>query len=316
MTLLARQSGQPRWAVGQRTREALRLAGRREGTGFTAGEDAGIITFADLLPQHAAALRERLGGDLSQARPKAEARLVDFRTPPRDGRHRSPGYASSAAIKPPAESARADTAPDAVPVATIVLQGRDAVRDALTDFSVPDKAPGAEPRSNALRRADRGNAFLVRFDLAGVKPAAAHLRRATLSFYVWDPSSQGNTKVVAARLKAPWDEAAATWQRRTTEQQWQTGDFDPAADTADTAKGIVVKPEQGADTADPPLEYQLDVTQFAKAWLEGSASNEGLAILPIVDRPTDDGLFSRFQIYASEYHDRKVTPKLVLEFER
>jgi hypothetical protein len=82
------------------------------------------------------------------------------------------------------------------------------------------------------------------------------------------------------------------------------------------SRAIVVKPDQRGDTADPPIEYQLDVTAMVKAWLDGSAANEGLAILPLVDRPTDDGLFSRFQIYASESGNPKVTPKIVLEFEQ
>ncbi len=317
LTLWEHHAGQPRWALGQRLREVLHLAGQREGTDFADGEDAGVITFAGLLPQQAAALRDRLGPVLSKAHPRAQTRLVEFRTPARDGRQTSPGYVSGTAPAIATAVAPTSPAPAAPSAGTIVLQGAQQVRDALIDFATPAANQGAESRGNALRRAERGNAFLVRFGLDQVQPpSGARLKRATLSFYVWDPSSRGNTKVVAARLKRAWDDKSATWQRPGKDQTWQTGDFDPAADTADATPGTVVKPEQGSDTAEPPLEYQLDVTLLAKAWLDGSAPNFGLAILPVVDRPTDDGLFSRFQIYASEYNHPAVTPKLVLEFER
>ena len=111
LTLLVLESKQP--ALGHRPalRETLHLAGQREGTGFTAGEDAGVITFANLLPQDAAALRERLGGVLSAAQPKAEARLVEFRTPPRDGTHPSPGHIACATVLSAAAPAVAGSTP-------------------------------------------------------------------------------------------------------------------------------------------------------------------------------------------------------------
>ncbi len=317
LTLLAKQTGQQRGSLGRQMREVLKLAGTRAGTGFEGGEDAGIITFADLMPQQAAALRERVGAALSAAAPPAKARLVEFRTPARDGRQPSPGYVAGTGPLARADGITSKPEPAAQPAGTIVLQGPRQVRDALIDFADVEANLGAEPRSNALRRAERGNAFLVRFDLDSVeRPAKARLKRATLSFFVWDPSSKGNTKVVAARLKRGWDDKSVSWHHPSQRQTWQNGEFDPAVDTLDPTPGIVVQPEQGADTAEPPIEYQLDVTPLAKVWLDDSRSNNGLAILPVVDRATDDGQFSRFQIYASEYQDVAVTPKLGLEFER
>ena len=202
LTLLARQTRQTRGSLGRQMREILLLTSQREGTGFEGGEDAGVITFANLLPQDAAALRERVGAALSAAAPPAKTRLVEFRTPPRDGRQSSPGYVSGTGPAIATAVAPTNPAPAALSAGTIVLQGAQQVRDALIDFSTPAANQGAEPRGNALRRAERGNAFLVRFGLDQVQPpSGARLKRATLSFYVWDPSSRGNTKVVAARLK-------------------------------------------------------------------------------------------------------------------
>jgi len=83
LTLLTCETGEPRWAVGQRVREALRLSGERRGTG-SGGEDAGVIHFAALRPQDACALRARIGRALSEIHPAPRRRLVNFRTPPRN----------------------------------------------------------------------------------------------------------------------------------------------------------------------------------------------------------------------------------------
>ena len=93
MTLLGQVRGEPRWALGQRVREALKLAGERRGTGF-AGEDAGVIHFSKLKPQDAWALRVRIGEVLSDAAPGPKRRLIELRPPTRHPEQLSPGYVS------------------------------------------------------------------------------------------------------------------------------------------------------------------------------------------------------------------------------
>jgi hypothetical protein len=60
LTLLTQKLGRLRRVVGQAVREALRLEGQRRGTGFTGGEDAGIIQFDKLRPQDAWAMRVQM----------------------------------------------------------------------------------------------------------------------------------------------------------------------------------------------------------------------------------------------------------------
>src|SRR5262249_51099751 len=93
-----------------------------------------------------------------------------------------------------------------------VLQGGVGVRSALIDFSEPDRRFGPEAYANAVRRGEQCNAFLVRFDLEklGLAPKARVLE-ATMSFYVWDPSSAGKTKVCAFPLKTQWNLESVTW---------------------------------------------------------------------------------------------------------
>jgi hypothetical protein len=84
LTLLVQNTGEPRWAVARRVREALKLSGERGGSGLAAAEDAGLIRFRSLRPQDAWALRVRLGSALSALHPAPKRQLVDFHTPPRD----------------------------------------------------------------------------------------------------------------------------------------------------------------------------------------------------------------------------------------
>jgi hypothetical protein len=62
----------------------LKLAGTRQGTGFTGDEDAGRIDYGRLRARDVWALRIAIGEALSQAHPVAKNKLVDFRTPRRE----------------------------------------------------------------------------------------------------------------------------------------------------------------------------------------------------------------------------------------
>jgi hypothetical protein len=212
-------------------------------------------------------------------------------------------------------AAAAQSAAAAEPLPPLVLQGRAAVRDALVDFSEPERSFGAAGRDNAVRRAEQCNAFLVHFDLAKLQvPRSARAVKATVSFFVWDPSSMGKTKVCAFPLKTEWDEVSVTWREAAAGRSWlgQEG-FAFGTDTGSPGPGAVVEPEHGSDTADPPIEYQLDVTDIVRSWLDGTVPNHGLAIAPVIDPGADGGILSRFQVYGSEHSEEQYTPKLTVQ---
>jgi hypothetical protein len=94
LTLLTQVLKEPRWAVGQRVREELRLAGVRGASGVPGNEDAGVVRYTQLKPQDLWALRVRLGEALSKAKPEAKKHLIDFRPPARDLSHLAPGEVS------------------------------------------------------------------------------------------------------------------------------------------------------------------------------------------------------------------------------
>jgi hypothetical protein len=85
LTLYALATGEPRWAVGERVREALGVAAERKGTG-SGGEDAGVMHYGRLRPGDLWALRVRMGAAVSAMKPAPKARLVDLRPPRRDVR--------------------------------------------------------------------------------------------------------------------------------------------------------------------------------------------------------------------------------------
>ena len=94
LTLLTQVLNEPRWAVGQRVREELKLAGVRGAGGVAAVEDAGVVRYNQLKPQDLWALRVRVGEALSAAKPEAKRQLIEWRTPPRDPSRLAPGYVS------------------------------------------------------------------------------------------------------------------------------------------------------------------------------------------------------------------------------
>jgi hypothetical protein len=317
LVLLSEALGEPRWALGEAVRAALNLAGKHRGTGFTGGEDAGTVYYADLKPQDAWALRVRVAEELSKRKPKPSRWVVNLRTPPR-GTHHAPRDAAplTRSVRSTIESPpQGGEPPHSRPGAAKTLQGRGCVRDTLIDPEQAGKSFGGVPRDNRLKRTDVSSAMLVRFDLDQAKlPPGAKVAKATLSFWIWDPSSQGNAKVAAFAMKTAWDESTATWRQPAAGKRWQGGDqFAFGADAGPPTEHIVVPPDQGEDTADPPLQYDLDVTGMVREWLAGRSPNHGLAIAPQIDRKIDDGQYTRMQILGSEYGDTQYTPRLTIE---
>ena len=108
-----------------------------------------------------------------------------------------------------------------------------------------------------------------------------------------------------------------TWREPAVGKSWQGEQgFTFGADTGPAGPAVVVDPDQGSDTVDPPTEYQLDVTDLVRTWLKGGAPNHGLAIAPVIDPSVDDGVSTRFQLYGSEHNREQYTPRLAVQVQR
>jgi hypothetical protein len=309
LALLCRATGEPRWSLGRAVRAKLGLAAEHRGTDPDAEEDAGVLHYADLSPQDAWALRIRVGRAISQLSPEPKRQSVDLRTPRRDPSEAAPAYVSGHVPAPPAPVVEAAAAG---PTVVKTLQGRQAVRDTVIDPQSPNRNFGSTARDNRLMRSETCNAFLVRFDLDSLRLAPdAPVEKATVSFYVWDPSSRGNGRVCAFGLKTPWEEASATYERPAADASWKGGaGFAFGQDTTEPVGHVIVRPDAGSDTVDPPIEYQVEVTTLVRRWISGKLPNHGLAIAPVIDRAVDEGHYVRFQVLASEHRGARYTPKL------
>lgn len=305
---------------------AVPLAGKREGTGFVGGEDAGRVSFASLAPLQLEALRTRLGETLARA-PQPAPPFVAFQPRRRSTPRPSVGVSSgdlpewtprpydrhdATTTSAPRPSEPRRPAASAPAGRTDVVQGKPFVRDALLDPDLPEKRLGTEPRNNALRRGERGNAFLVRFDLEKFRGRSGELGRATLRLRMWDPSSMASTRLDVAPVLRSWDEDATSWRSATNEEKWPTGEFRVGQDTATAVARTVAPPDMGGDVADPPIVLEWDITNVVREWLAGKRPNHGLAVLPIVDRTVDDGNYTRLQVFASESREQKYSPALEL----
>ena len=96
LTLYAKITGEPRWAVGAGVRDALGVSGVKKGTAFAGGEDAGRIDYGALSPADLWALRTRIGEVLSKAHPAPNDSLVDWTTP-----RRAPGRLQDRVVPSP-----------------------------------------------------------------------------------------------------------------------------------------------------------------------------------------------------------------------
>lgn len=216
-------------------------------------------------------------------------------------------------VTPPAPpESIADVPPESL--LTKVLQGNQVVFDALIDPEFPEQNFGRVGDDNRLKRHDQQSVMLMRFVLTKLGlPPGARVLKASVVFYVWDPSSgQGKMSVAAMGLKTEWKEREATWKSPMRGKAWKGGarGFALGLDTGPPGPATIIPPEKGADTVDPPLEYRLDVTELVRGWLSQREPNYGLAIVPMMDPEVDEGRASRLQLYASEHRRQQWAPKL------
>jgi serine/threonine protein kinase len=274
--------------------DSIRIPRPRSGRRMTFLAVAGAMGLVSLAAIAAALWRPRGGASPSPELADASAK---------EANQKSPLAVTDGPRQPPPEVLR-----------SYVLQGGPAVRDALINFSEPTRRFGDVAQDNAIRRAEQCNAFLVWFDLTKLElPPRPRVEKATVSFFVWDPSSKGKTEVCAFPLKTAWDEATVSWREPAAGKSWKGGQaFSFEADAGPPGPAVVVNPEQGGDTADPPIEYQLDVTDIVRSWMDHQAPNNGLAIAPVIDPAVDQGILSRFQIFGTEHDPGQYTPKLTV----
>ncbi|GIW86074.1 MAG: hypothetical protein KatS3mg108_0398 [Isosphaeraceae bacterium] len=317
LTLSSQATAIGREPLAAAVRAALSLDAHRLGTEAGGAEDAGRLAYDQLDPLALWSLRTRIAAALSALAPPPRDQLVEFRTPPRDPSRLEPRTVPGSTNPGRTGFVGRPTSPTSPPppgARRVTLAGPQAVRDTLIDPARPDQPLASLGRENALVKNQTPGAFLVAFTPAALGPIQAErLHSATLTLYVWDPSTQGRTRLDALPLTTPWDAAAASWNHAAAGRHWATGSFDPAHDCGPPAATTVVEPDApGTDTADPPIAIRLDLTETVRGWLRDPASNHGLALVPVPDRSIDEGYTTRLQLYGSEERTGRFGPRLDL----
>jgi hypothetical protein len=218
----------------------------------------------------------------------------------------------SVAIVPPSHSHPPPSLRTTLPhPTTVVLQGRENSIDAIVDPLEPE----ASIRTQIIHRGqDRHTVWLIRFDLDKANvPRAGRVRKATLTFFVWDPHNAAATRVLLRAVKTRWS-LDATWNRASKQTPWKgNGPFSGQLDLGPAGSSIIVQPDTVNDVVDPPVPYDADVTEIVRAWVEKGEENYGLAVTPTADRTVDQGLESRFQVRRTGWAKPQYAPRLTIE---
>lgn len=169
----------------------------------------------------------------------------------------------------PVDAARAiPDAPDAPPGATRVVIGarRDQVRDAEVWLAEPDTATGTIDHISV----DDAESALVWFDVSSL-PAGADVLGAFLTLTVADEADETGGTVMIYRLRESWDEAAATWNRRTGAATWMTsGARPPSRDGVELAE---LRPQVVGAT------YLVEIPAYVvEEWIAAPGDNAGLLL--------------------------------------
>ena len=156
-------------------------------------------------------------------------------------------------------------------------------------------------------------AFLCKFDLSSL-PEDTQILKAVVGFSIWDGDSKDTSVMGTYRMQQDWVEAEACWDSPQSSLAWSTGHFAVGSDTlAKPEMTIEVLSDQGTDLADPPLRYEMDITQMVKEWVGLPAQNYGLAWVPMSVPSVDAGEDIRVQIVAAERLSWLTsTPRLVI----
>ena len=186
------------------------------------------------------------------------------------------------------------------PVEVLTLQGAPAIAETWIDSDVPDR-PAAEDGKLHLQGPSTPDRLLVRVALPEW-PVGAELVTATLSLYTvpWKAEENRSGTVAAYRILRDWDLASATYASPWSAPGLQPGvDYD-STPFITTTLNVLLTQEGWLD---------LDIAEPVAGWLAGEP-NYGLAL-----RMDDDSYgMSHVWVYASEYEDRSLTPKLTLAY--
>jgi serine/threonine protein kinase len=185
-------------------------------------------------------------------------------------------------------------------LSVLTLQGGPTIADTWLDPDVPDR-PAFDDGKIHLQGPSTPDRVLLRLALPQW-PAQAELITATLSLYTvpWKAEENRFATVAVHRILTDWDPNTATY-----ETPWSAPGLAPGVNyEAEPLANVVL-----ADLLQHEGWLDLDITTAVRDWLAGKP-NYGLAV-----RLTDDSFgMAHWWIYAAEYEDASLQPKLTLTY--
>ncbi|MGQ9665813.1 MAG: DNRLRE domain-containing protein, partial [Anaerolineae bacterium] len=195
------------------------------------------------------------------------------------------------------------TVPPAGDVQTIILQegagGYAGVEDTFINGWSADTNYGMN--TQVFVRSGEWMSALLRFDLSGL-PAGAVVQQATLDLYVSGRSNSNPISMEIYRMRRPWREMEATWNRPRIGEAW----------------GIAGAKAVGTDLDGTLLSRltlstistwaELDVTSAVRDWLAEPASNFGVVVKSF------DLAGVQYNILSSEYGNAALRPRLTIRY--
>ena len=186
--------------------------------------------------------------------------------------------------------------------AVLTLQGGPTISDTWLDPDVSDR-PAFDDGKIHLQGPSTPDRVLFRLALPEW-PADTELLTATLSLYTvpWKAEENRFATVAVHRILADWDVTTATYAT-----PWRTPGGEPDVDYESTP--LITVTLMTLLTQEGWLD--LDITPLVRDWLAGQP-NFGLAL-----RLTDDSFgMAHLWVYAGEYEDPNLRPKLTLVYQR
>ena len=199
------------------------------------------------------------------------------------------------------------TTPDGT-VYTLVLQpnGADGLDTYILSGAASTNYGGAGSMGIGERNTHANNfsRSLIKFDLSAL-PADAVIVSASLSLWTSGDLASNDSTISAYRLKVPFSESQATWNRSATGVNWQS----PGAAGVNDRESAAIGAMQVLN--DEPLNTEKQMTldpASVQDWVSGAFPNHGLLL------KTEAELDDRFDFKTSDNSNASQRPKLVIQY--
>lgn len=184
------------------------------------------------------------------------------------------------------------------------------VVDTYIDAYFPDRRYDLFEWSNNQIFLEKGNVItakrgLIKFDLSGT-PTNSLINSASLRLYLigWGDRGEKPGSIKAFRLKRPWVEEEATWNKASKNQNWEKAGADGQSDREQDILGENWVTDLGY--------FTIDITLAVKDWISHPETNFGLILTDGMPGIWDKSANTQFYLLSSEFAINNTGPCLII----